>query len=275
MSIVLVSMLFAVDTDALRAEVQNEIHPYLTDKFFVDVGGYFPNREIQFQVDGTLDAPNDIIDFESEFGLKNSDRTFALNFGWRFGEKWQLGAQHWAASTGEEAVLESDVEWGDVVFEQGSSVSAGTDFSLVRIFFGRNFETSERQRFGVGAGVHWLELGAFIEGDIIIAGGGNRFGRESVSAAAPLPNFGVWYMYSISPNWAFKGRVDWLDVDVGDYGGSLLNASVGLNFQVFRHVGIGLNYNHFDLDISVNKSNWHGKVKATYEGWFANVSIYW
>jgi hypothetical protein len=66
-----------------------------------------------------------------------------------------------------------------------------------------------------------------------------------------------------------------LDVDVGDYGGSLLNASVGVNYQVVRHVGIGLNYNHFDLDITVDKSDWRGRVRSTYNGWYANISIYW
>jgi len=274
--VVLFSMLFAVDAKSLRAEDQDDIHPYLTETFFVDLGAFFPNREVQFRVNGMLDAPNDNIDFGREFELGDSDQIFSLNFGWRFGEKWELGTQYFDASNNAGAVLEEDVGWGDVVFEQGSSVSVGTDCSVVRIFFGRNFESSdERQRFGVGAGFHWLELGAFIEGNAIIAGGANMFRRESVSAAAPLPNFGVWYMYSISPNWAFKGRVDWLDVDVGDYGGSLLNASVGLNFQVFRHVGVGLNYNHFDLDISVDKSNWQGNVNSTYEGLYLDISIYW
>ena len=99
--------------------------------------------------------------------------------------------------------------------------------------------------------------------------------RESVSASAPLPNFGVWYMYSMSPKWAFKGRVDWLDVDVGEVGGSLLNISIGVNYQIFEHVGVGLNYNSFDLDASVKKSNWRGGVNFTYEGLYADVSIYW
>ena len=62
-SIVLVSMLFAVDAQSLRAEDQDDIHPYLTEKFFVDLGAFFPNREVQFRVNGTLDAPNDNIDF--------------------------------------------------------------------------------------------------------------------------------------------------------------------------------------------------------------------
>jgi len=275
MGVVLFSMLFVVDTNALRAEVRDDIHPYLTDTFFVDLGVYFPNREVKFQVDGTLDTPNDIIDFESEVGLRKSDQIFSLNFGWRFGEKWELEAQYWAISTGEESVLESDVEWRDVVFEQGSSVSAGTDFSLLRIFFARELKSSERYRFGVGAGIHWLELGAFIEGNAIIAGGSNQFRRESVSVSAPVPNLGIWYMYSMSPKWAFKGRADWLDVDVNDISGSLLNISIGVNYQMFDHVGVGLNYNYLELDATVKKSNWRGEANVTYDGLFADVSIYW
>jgi hypothetical protein len=276
LGVVLISMLFAVNAQSLHAEEQVDVHPYLTEKFFVDLGVYFPNREVQFHVKGTLDVPNDNIDFEEEFELDKSDQTLSLNFGWRFGEKWELGAQYFDSSNGDGAVLEEDVEWGDVVFEQGSSVSVGTDFSVVRIFFGRNFESrSQRQRFGVGAGFHWIELGAFVEGNAIIAGGANEFRRESVSAAAPLPNLGVWYMYSMSPNWAFKARADWLDVDVGEIGGSLLNLSIGVNYRISERFGVGVNYNSLELDASVKKSDWRGGVDITYEGLFADVSIYW
>jgi len=276
MGVVLIGMLFAIDAQSLRAEEQSEIHPYLTETFFVDLGVYFPSREVRFQVDGTLAGQNADIDFETEFGLDKSDQTFSLNFGWRFGEKWELGVQYFDASSGDSAVLEEDVEWADVVFEQGSNVSVGTDFSVLRIFFGRNFESSDkRQRFGVGAGFHWLELGAFIEGNAIVAGGANMFRRETVSIGAPLPNLGVWYMYSMSPKWALKGRADWLDVDAGEISGSLLNISIGVNYQISNHFGVGLNYNSLELDASVKKSNWRGGVDVTYEGLYADMSIYW
>ena len=275
-SIVLVSMLFAVDTHALRAEDQDDVHPYLTQEFFVDLGMYFPNRTVAFQINGSLDTPNDIIDFQRDFELDRSDETFALNFGWRFGEKWELATQYFRSSGGRKAVLEEDIEWGDVVFEQGSSVSVGQDFSLLRLFFARRFESSERHEFGVGVGIHRLELGAFVEGDVIVGGGGGGIlARESVRGSAPLPNFGVWYTNSISPKWAFKGRLDWLEASIGDYHGALINTSLGLNYQVFEHVGVGLNFNIFDLDLSVHKSGWRGRANLTYEGLYANLSIYW
>ena len=155
--------------------------------------------------------------------------------------------------SGEQSAF-ADVEWRDVVFQQGSSVAIGHDFELIRVFFARRFESKkDHHEFGVGGGLHWIGLGACIEGNAIIAGGGNAFRTESVSVTAPLPNIGAWYTYSISPDWALKARLDWLRFNIGEYDGGLINASFGINYRVFKYAGIGLSYNIFDLDVGINK----------------------
>ena len=94
-------------------------------------------------------------------------------------------------------------------------------------------------------------------------------------AAAPLPNIGAWYTYSISPNWAFKGRLDWFGASIDDYDGELINASAGLNYQVLKNFGLGIHYNHFNLDVGIQKPDWRGEIRTTYEGIFASASFYW
>ena len=262
-------------TAPLHAQESSDVHPYLTQKFFLDTGIYFTDRSATVSVAGSVTGPNDPIDLEGQFGLDRSDETFSLNFGWRFGKKWELGAQYFESSGARSAVLGEDIEWNDIVFGQGTNVIAGQDFRLIRMFFGRKFESSERQDFGVGAGIHWLELGVFIEGDIIVNGGANPFRRESVNAEMPLPNIGAWYMYSVSPNWAVKARVDWFSAEVGDYDGELINASLGMNYQMFEHFGVGVSYNFVDLDVTISKSDWKGRAQLSYEGVFANLSFYW
>jgi len=274
-SVALIGAIMFCGGKPLFAEEQIDVHPYLNQEFFVDVGMYFPTREVMFRVDGSVAGPGDNIDFEEQLGLRKSDETFALNFGWRFGEKWQVEGQYFDSSGRRDWVLEEDVEWNDIIFNQGTSVGIGQDFSLLRVFFARRFESSENHEFGIGAGLHWLELSAFIEGNVIIGGGGNEFRRESVTAEFPLPNIGAWYIYSFSSKWALKTRLDWLSADVGDYDGTLINASIGLNYQMFQHFGVGLNYNFFDLDVGVDRPNWRGEVELKYEGPFAYMSFYW
>ncbi len=55
----------------------------------------------------------------------------------------------------------------------------------------------------------------------------------------------------------------------------MVNVAVGLNFQAFEHVGFGLNYNYFELDIGVNKSNWRGNIETTYDGVYVYASVYY
>ncbi len=272
--VVLFSIIFSGETQLLLAEERGDVHPYLTETFTLDLGVYFPDRKLRIGVDSPAGGPNDAIDFQNGFGHQRSDDVFSLNFGWRFGEKWQLGIQYFESSGVDEAVLEEDVEWDDLVFGQGSSVVTGQNFTLARVFFARNFATREHHDFGVGAGFHWLELGASIDGNIT-GGGGDTFRSESVSASAPLPNIGVWYVYSISPSWALKGRFDWMSANVGDYDGSLINTSLGVNYQMFENAGIGLSFNLFDLDVGVRNSGWKGRWNTSYEGLYAYVSFFW
>lgn len=118
-----------------------------------------------------------------------------------------------------------------------------------------------------------LDITAFIEGTIII-NGGTASARESVSESAPLPNIGAWYRYSISPRWAFRARFDLLSASVGDYEGLLVNASLGVNYQAFRHFGIGVAYNYFELDVSIKKASWRGDIEAIFDGPYVYVSAY-
>lgn len=271
----LIVALFAGGALSLPAEAQDGVHPYLTEKFSLDLGVYFPERRVSMSVDGPVVGIGEDIDFEESFGLRKSDEIFSLNFGWRFGEKWQLGTQYFKASGERRRVLQEDVEWNDIIFGQGTGVVAGQDFQLIRMFFAREFRSSDRGEFGLGLGIHWLEIGAFIEGDAIVNGVLAGFRRESVSATAPLPNIGAWYHYSFSPKWAFSARLDWFAASIDEYDGTLINAAVGLNYQMFEHAGFGLNYNLFDLDLNVDKQGWRGNVNTSYKGPFAHISFYW
>ena len=62
---------------------------------------------------------------------------------WRFRGRWSLVGQYFNSADTYRAVLEEDIEWGDVVFGAGTNAAVGFDFSVTRIFFGRQLNTSE------------------------------------------------------------------------------------------------------------------------------------
>ena len=271
----LVVCLLSFTAPRLTIAAESEyLHPYLQRGFSLDVGVFFPDRHLDLSVNGSVAGENDEIDFDQGFQLGSADETFAAELSWRFRGKWSVVGQFFKTSDSATVVLEEDIEWGNVVFGAGSFATAGSDFTLTRIFFGRSLNTGKSHDVGIGGGIHWLHIGSFIEGEILINGMPSA-ARRSVSAEAPLPNIGAWYKYSISPRWALRARLDLFGADIGDYDGLLANASLGLNFQAFEHVGLGLSYNYFKLDINIDKSDWRGNIETIYDGIYVYASMYY
>jgi hypothetical protein len=259
----------------LYAEEPGDLHPYLTNKFFVDVGMFFPYWETRIRVDGSFGGVNDYIDFDRAGNFDEDDETFSFDMGWRFGKKWSLLTQYFKSSDGHGAVLTEDVEWEDVIFESGTNIVAGQEFAIARLFFGRELGTKGPHEFGAGLGFHHIKYTAFIQGEVLIAGMPGGFRREAVTSEQPLPNIGAWYKYSLSPKWAFRSRLDWIDASVDKYDGSLINASLGVNYQFARNFGLGVNVNVIELDVTVNEPDWRGRLVTRYEGMYVYISAYW
>ena len=266
----------ALAQDESDSDTDDLYHPLLKDKFSIILGAYGSRSNYSVSANPTGEPLADKeIDFDSTLGVDDNSTIFNGVFRWRFGEKWELQGQYFKANESAQKVLEEEVEWNDVIFAPGTGVGVGQEFKLVRMFFARKFASRDHYEFGIGAGLHILEIGAHIEGTAIVVGGGSEFRRESVSVTAPLPNIGAWYMYSASPKWLFKARLDWLSASIDDYSGSIINASIGVNYQLFEHFGLGLSYNDFELDIGVDRSDWKGDAEVIYRGLFANVSFNW
>jgi hypothetical protein len=254
------------------ADESADAHPFLSDTFNIQLGIFSPQRDIEVRVDGSIGGENGSIDFDDDLGVGSNQDIFALEFTWRFGEVWSLRTQYFDASSSNSSVLVDDIEWGDVIIEEGSRVTAGTSLTLSRLFFGRSLDSSPKYDYGIGFGVHWLNPGAFIERDIIIS-----FGESSaVSASGPMPNIGGWFYYSPSSKWLVGGRLDWFDASVGDYAGGIFNFALGANYQLTDHLGIGAKYQIFEIDVDINKSSiWRGRMNSAFEGPYLYLSGNW
>jgi hypothetical protein len=270
---ILASLFLLGFTTPLFAQGGAGTHPWLEDDFIVSIGGYLPSKEFQVRVDGNV--PGEDISFDQGVDVTNNDTTGSISARWAFGEKWSLAGQYWNTSDSGSAKLTKDISWNDNVLKAGSNVGAGVDVDVSRLFFGRKFSEGPNYEFGAGAGLHWLKIGAYIEGEIFINDQSSGFRRESVTAKAPLPNIGAWYWYAFSPRWLLTTRIDWFGATFGDYSGDLWNANAGINFQPWDHFGLGLSYQYFGINLDVDKSDWRGNVELTYSGPFLSVNFNW
>ena len=158
---------------------------------------------------------------------------------------------------------------------KGSFVGGGTSLEVIRAFVGYSFIKNSQSDFGAGIGLHNLDIGAHIEGEILVDDGGTGYHRGDVSASGPLPNLGAWYLYSPAKKWLLHARVDWISANIDEYDGSLWNTNLGVTYQLFRNFGLDISYQYFNLNIGVDNSRWNGGAEMTYSGPVVSLTGNW
>lgn len=260
---------------ALFAQDAEDVHPFLIKKYIFNAGVYFPDRSFKVGIDASTPSPTPQFDVSEQFKLSESETTESFEFAWRFAERWVARGQYFSVGGSKSLTLDEDVEWGDYTFGAGTGISGGVDVSITRLFAGYSLRHDGVQEFGVGAGVHRLDLGVFISGQAIINNNPPESVERHASTVGPLPNLGGWYLRSLSKRWALFTRLDWLSASIDKYDGSILNAALGINFAVSPHFGIGASYNYFEIDLTINDTSWTGTAEQRIDGPFVYLTATW
>jgi len=263
---VILSFIAILFSGFLFSQEESEKHPILTDRFQAEVGLFFPSKSVRIGADGS--SENDEIDFDEAFKLNDSETTLFLNFEWRFSKnrKWKVGVEYFAIKNADKAELNEDLVFDNITFKKGTNIRGGFGINMYRIYVGRSFSRGLKHEFGAGLGVHALNTTAFIEGDVLTSEGDINFERRAVSALVPLPNIGLWYYYTPTTKLALTARLDWFGITIGEYSGGLWNVAPGIKYQIFKNVGLGVDYRYFIVSANVNKTDWNGSFDMTFNG---------
>ena len=271
----LVALILLLTPGVLLAQT-SDYHPYISDRFTASLGAMRSSNAFNFQSDAIGD-PGDDIDFDDSLNVSDNSTFFNGQIKWKFGneQKWALSAQYFSNDAKGDAILTEDIEWDGLTFGEGTYVEAGVKVAVTRLFVGRNLIKNEQTEFGLGIGLHNLDLNVYIEGEAFINGETTGVRRAEVGDNQPLPNIGGWYHYSPAKKWLIHTRVDWISANIGDYDGSLWNVSLGVAYQPWRHVGFDLYWQYFGIDLKVDKDDWKGGADMSYSGPVLGMTFSW
>lgn len=275
-TILTLSALFLSLTPFMVLAQDYDYHPALSDSFSVTFGVMRSTNSFRLESD-RLGFIGDDIDFDKRLGVSGHSTFFNGQLRWKFGseKKWSLWGQYFSNDATGRAELEEDIGWDGLTFKSGTYVQAGVKLAVTRVFTGRSFFKNEQNDFGLGIGIHNLDISAYIEGEVLANEEGSGVRKADVGASQILPNIGGWYNYSPAKRWLLQGRVDWLNANLGDYDGGLWNVSVGVAYQPWRHVGFDLYWQYFSLHLDVDSSDWKGSTKMSYSGPVFAVNFNW
>jgi opacity protein-like surface antigen len=270
-------LLVSASGSILAQDQDYDFHPALSDNFVLGVGAFRSDSafKISFSGDGASIPPD--IDFGDSVGVDKTNILFNAQLRWKFGKKrkWSLSGQYFENDATGNATLTKDVEWGGLIFREGTFVEGGVDIAIARLFLGYSIVKKPQHDFGVGAGIHNLDISAFIGGEIRIDDETTGYQRADAGASQPLPNIGAWYNFSPAKRWLLHGRVDWISANIDVYDGTMWNFNAGVNFQAWRHVGFDLSYQYFNIDIGVDDGDWIGRADMRYSGPVVSMTFNW
>jgi len=240
------------------------IHPKLAARVYLDVGAYTPSVDTSLRVDraggsGTVLDLEDDLDFEDRptfpFALVNL----------RLGQRWRIEGEYFGIDRDNSTVIDRTLEIGDETFEIGATVNSFFDTDVYRLTVGYSFLKRPNAEMGAALGAH---VTTFDLGISAIGSGGNIDTAEAADTLAPLPTIGIYGSYAFSPRWLLQGRADYFTLEYEEYSGTLLNFNVGVEFQLAKHVGLGVGYRYVDLEFAAEKTLSIGSVSDDFSGEF-------
>ena len=252
----LIALGFLVSSPA--AAQQSGVHPALQDRFTIQIGAYAPQVDTTAFLNSSALARGTSISFEEDLNLTDRKTVPAILGSLRLGERWRIEAEYFTLHRGGARAISRTINWGDNVYNVGTTVSSEFDSDIFRMSVGYSFVKNNQSEFGAVLGLHATDFTATLSA----AGVGVRTG----DGLAPLPTIGVYGAYAFTPKWLMSGRLDYFSMNYDDYDGTLVNFSVGVDYRFSRHFGVGLAYGHVDYDVTATKASFNGGMTYKFTG---------
>ncbi len=240
---------FVGSVAAQAASLENSVY---TNKHMITLGA------AQQTADATISAtPTGSKPFKlslKDLAIDDQDESFFLEYTYRFKPDWALvaGTYQFAGSGGR--TTSRDFEYDGIQFTTGSTINASlkVDAYIVDVLY-RAYNT-DRFEVMVGGGVHALDLGAEIRGQVRINDLESQFRESRSTLLAPVPNLRLMSLWALSDKIVLRLNAGWLSAKVDEYDGSFAYVHLRGAYQFNDRFGVSLGYQYTDIDITQERS---------------------
>ncbi|MCK5694768.1 MAG: hypothetical protein KAI08_18005 [Bacteroidales bacterium] len=246
-------------------ETDRDSLEYHWERFSVSLGGFLAGVKSDISISGSETGLGININMEDALGLSTSTFAFRGEAEYNIGSRRRshVRMSYFGLIRNSNKTLETEVEIGNSVFPIGTELSSKFNLHIIRGLYDYAFFKDERISLGVSGGLYVLPVKFAIATESTI--------DESTSFVAPLPVIGVRNTFLITPKIAIKQSVEVLYIKISNYQGSISDLNIWLEYNPFKHLGIGLGYNTFQLNFNSiqsteNDRNFYGSIETGYTG---------
>ena len=240
-----------------------EKHPVFTDTWQFTASALFQNSDASVSSTGPLQNTRKL-DLE-DLGMDDSTVVPQITAQWRFADRWLLNFGYSDFSLDGNKAVASSFDFGGVTFPLNASLE--TEFGISSIVVAVDYVVfqSDRSEFGIGAGLHGLDLNITLDGDI----NGTLVAESQSDFLAPLPNLRIFGRYAFTPKLTTNFQFGWMGANIENYSGELLIASAGIRYRFASRWSLGLNYQITSINFEVGG----GRFEEDYDIELDGVSL--
>lgn len=229
------------------------------DRWTLSLGIFFAERETKTRLDGDVPDSGTEIDSEVNLGFDKSDSVFRLDGTFRFNEKHRIDFSAFDLSRTSSKRIDEEFIWDGETYPIDTTITADFKLKIYKIDYTWSFLRRERGFLGVTGGLYVADIGTSIAAESIGAASGR-------GVTAPLPVIGLRGQYDFSENWSIRGSAQVFAFEYDDFDGSLYDAYLGVDYQLFEYMALGLGVNSVKMDLGVTKPDFNGDLDWTYTG---------
>jgi hypothetical protein len=240
------------------------------------VGAYLAtvNSDVTFGL-GNLGA-GVTVNVEDALGLDTNTAVFRGDVQYRFGStrRHKLIGSWYGIRRDGSRVLGADIDIGDEVITVGTTVESKFNFDIFQVGYTYSFFKDDRIDLGVGGGVYVTPIEFSLT-----AGGKGLVVDESITA--PLPVLKLSGDFALTRKWFVKGGMDIFYLKISDYEGAILDSSVAVEYNAWKHVGFGLALDFLRVQVEAEDDDAYpgvdfvGNIRFGVTGLLFYAKVYW
>jgi len=187
--------------------------------------------------------------------------------GWRFGRNWRVSAEFLRLSRRQTASLDREIVIGDTIYPVDASISSTFRSNLYKVQLGYSFISNSDAELGGTLGVHVTDFATSLKGQGSVSDGtGASLRTESRSILAPLPNIGAYGNVRLNKSVGLTGRINWLQLKVGDYSGGLTDLDAGIAWRFAPGLSATASWRILDYRLDIDRPAFEGSIRYKFSG---------
>lgn len=235
----------------LMADDSAAVNPW---KKFSFNGGLFVSRsETEVRFGSGLGVE---VNLEDALGMESDTQVFRLESYWRFTEnrKHRADFSWFSLNRTSSKKITDDItikppDGEEIPIAAGTEVESKYDMDIFQVNYSYSFIQDDRLDLAgsVGLFIMPISFGLDITGLVD--------DKVNQSFTAPLPALGLRLDILIVPKWYFRGSTQLFYIEYEDYTGSLTSTRTAVEYNPWKHVGLGLGLDAMRMSVQADDSS--------------------